>query len=86
MDITHALFDPVARLVNRHPKTVLAVMVLLAIAAIFCATLIPSQESSDQYLDKNSPAGIIYDTYNNRYGADTYILVIQGSDLSDPEL
>ena len=86
MDLMHALFEPVARLVNRHPKPVLAVMVLLAIAAIFCATLIPSQESSDQYLDKNSPAGIVYDTYNNRYGADTYILVIQGSDLSDPEL
>jgi len=86
MDVTQSLFGPVARLVNRHPKPVLAVMVLLAIAAIFCATLIPSQESSDQYIDKNSPAGIIYDTYSNRYGEDTYILVIQGSDLSDPEL
>jgi len=86
MDVTQSLFGPVARLVNRHPKPVLAVMVLLAIAAIFCATLIPSQESSDQYIDKNSPTGIIYDTYSNRYGEDTYILVIQGSDLSDPEL
>lgn len=86
MEITQALFGPVARLVNRHPKSILAVMVLLAVAAIFCATMIPSQESSDQYVDKNSPAGIVYDTYNNRYGEDTYILVIQGSDLSDPEL
>ena len=86
MELPQALFGPVARLVNRHPKSVLVLMVLLAIAAIFCATLIPSQEASDQYVDKNSPAGIIYDTYNNRYSQDTYILVIQGSDLSDPEL
>jgi hydrophobe/amphiphile efflux-3 (HAE3) family protein len=86
MEITKALFGPVARLVNHHPKAILAAMVLLAIAALFCATMVPSQESSDQYLDKNSPAGITYDLYNNRYGQDTYILVIQGSDLSDPDL
>jgi len=86
MEIPQALFGPVARLVNRHPKSILIVMVLLVIAAVFCATMIPSQESSDQYVDKNSPAGIVYDTYNNRSGEDTYILVIQGSDLSDPEL
>jgi len=86
MEKTEALFSPVAHLVNHRPKAILAAMVLLAIAALFCATMIPSQESSDQYLDKNSPAGIIYDLYNNRYGEDTYILVIQGSDLSDPDL
>ena len=86
MEKTDALFSPVAHLVNHRPKAILAAMVLLAIAALFCATMIPSQESSDQYLDKNSPAGIIYDLYNNRYGQDTYILVIQGSDLSDPDL
>ncbi|MFA6363796.1 RND family transporter [Methanoregula sp.] len=86
MEKTEALFSPVAHLVNHRPKAILATMVLLAIAALFCATMIPSQESSDQYLDKNSPAGIIYDLYNNRYGQDTYILVIQGSDLSDPDL
>ena len=86
MEKTETLFSPVAHLVNHRPKAILAAMVLLAIAALFCATMIPSQESSDQYLDKNSPAGIIYDLYNNRYGQDTYILVIQGSDLSDPDL
>jgi uncharacterized protein len=86
MEKIKALFKPVARLVNRRPKAILAVMVLLAIAALFCATMIPAQESSDQYLDKNSPAGIIYDLYNNRYGQDTYILMIQASDTSDPDL
>ena len=61
-------------------------MTVLAVIAMFFMVTIPPQPMSDQYMDKQSPAGIIYDLYNNRYGQDTYILFVKGGSPSDPEL
>ncbi|MEI6293589.1 MAG: hydrophobe/amphiphile efflux-3 (HAE3) family transporter [Methanomicrobiales archaeon] len=80
------LFGGIGGVVNRYPKAILAIMIILAVIAIFFMAAIPSQTMSDEYMDKQSPAGIIYDLYNNRYGQDTYILLIKGSSPSDPEL
>ncbi len=80
------LFSGVAGIVNRYPKAILSVMFVLAVIAMFFMTAIPSQTMSDEYMDKQSPDGIIYDLYNNRYGQDTYILLIKGTSPNDPEL
>jgi hypothetical protein len=80
------LFIGVAGIVNRYPKAILSVMLVLAVIAMFFMTAIPSQTMSDEYMDKQSPDGIIYDLYNNRYGQDTYILLIKGTSPNDPEL
>ena len=79
------LFVGVAGVVNRYPKGILAVMVVLAIIAMGFMTLIPTQSMSDEYMDKQSPLGIVYDIYNNRYGQDTYILLIKVPNPGDPE-
>lgn len=80
------VFGGVAGLVNRHPKTILAVMVLLAVIAVAFMPAIPFQTMSDEYMDKNSPSGVVYNLYNNRYGQDTYILLIRTKDPGDPLL
>jgi uncharacterized protein len=80
------LFGGVAGLVNRYPKAILAVMVILAVIAMFYMTAIPTQTMSDEYMDKQSPSGIIYDLYNDRYGQDTYMLLIEGTNPNNPEL
>jgi len=80
------LFSGVAGIVNRYPKAILSVMFVLAVIAMFFMTAIPSQTMSDEYMDKQSPDGIIYNLYNNRYGQDTYILLIKGTSPNDPEL
>ena len=80
------LFSGVAGIVNRYPKAILSVMFVLAVIAMFFMTAIPSQTMSDEYMDKQSPDGIIYNLYNNRYGQDTYILFIKGTSPNDPEL
>ncbi len=78
------VFGGIAAVVNRHPKGVLAAMTVLAIIAIGFMAAIPSQTMSDEYMDKQSPAGIVYDLYNNRYGQDTYMLLIKAPDPTDP--
>jgi hydrophobe/amphiphile efflux-3 (HAE3) family protein len=78
------LFGGVAVLVNRHPKGVLAMMVALAIVAIAFMSAIPTQTMSDEYMDKQSPAGIVYDLYNDRYGQDSYVLLIKAPNPADP--
>ena len=80
------LFGGVAGIVNRYPKAILSVMLVLAVIAMFFMMAIPAQTMSDEYMDKQSPDGIIYNLYNNRYGQDTYILLIKGTSPNDPEL
>lgn len=58
-------------------------MVILFFAGIFVATGIQFQSSSDQYLDKSTPKGILYDQYNDEFVSDTYILLIQTADPAD---
>ncbi len=80
------LFSRVASVVNQHPKAVLTIMIVFAIIAIGCMTMIPPQTMSDEYMDKQSQSGIVYNLYNNRYGQDSYVLLIKGTSAANPEL
>ncbi|EHQ35600.1 efflux RND transporter permease subunit [Methanoplanus limicola] len=73
-------------IINRHPKTILLLLVVLFICAGYFTTYIKSQNMSDQYLDKSTPKGIIYDQYNDNFVSDTYILLIQTANPADYEL
>jgi hydrophobe/amphiphile efflux-3 (HAE3) family protein len=79
-------FAVIAGVVNRFPRAVLAAMVALAIVAMVFMAAIPPYTISDEYMDKNSPAGVVFDTYSARYVQDTYILLIHAGDITDPEL
>lgn len=78
------LFGGVAAVVNRYPGAILAVMIVLAVIATGFMASIPTQTMSDEYMDKQSPAGIVYNLYNNRYGQDSYILLIKAPNPADP--
>jgi hydrophobe/amphiphile efflux-3 (HAE3) family protein len=72
--------------IYRHPKTIIAIMLVIFIFAVYFMTGLQSQSMSDQYLDKSTPKGIIYNQYNNNFVSDTYILLIQTSNPTDYEL
>jgi uncharacterized protein len=58
-------------------------MLVIFVIAGYFMTGLQSQSMSDQYLDKSTPKGIIYDQYNNNFVSDTYILLIQTSNPTD---
>ena len=78
-------FAGIASFVNRFPRAILVAMVALVIVAIVFMGAIPPYTISDEYMDKNSPAGVVFDTYSARYVQDTYILLIHAGDITDPE-
>ena len=61
-------------------------MLVIFVFAMYFMTGLQSQSMSDQYLDKSTPKGIIYDQYNSNFVSDTYILLIQTSNPTDYEL
>ncbi|ADN37492.1 efflux transporter, hydrophobe/amphiphile efflux-3 (HAE3) family [Methanolacinia petrolearia DSM 11571] len=61
-------------------------MLVIFVLAMCFMTGLQSQSMSDQYLDKSTPKGIIYDQYNSNFVSDTYILLIQTSNPTDYEL
>ncbi|WFN33720.1 hydrophobe/amphiphile efflux-3 (HAE3) family transporter [Methanogenium sp. S4BF] len=78
-----SLYSSLAGTVYRHHRSVLAAMAILLFAGLFAATGIQFESSSDQYLDKSTPEGILYDQYNEQFVSDTYILLIQTADPAD---
>jgi len=80
------LFSRVANVVNSYPKAIIAVMLVLAVIAIIFMATIPPQTESDEFMNKHSPSGMVYDLYNNRYGQDSYVLLITASNPTDPGL
>lgn len=80
------LFGRVANVVNSYPKAIIAVMLVLAVIAIIFMVTIPPQTESDEFMNKHSPSGMVYDLYNNRYGQDSYVLLITASNPTDPGL
>lgn len=80
------LFGRVANVVNSYPKAIIVVMLVLAVIAIIFMATIPPQTESDEFMDKHSPSGMVYDLYNNRYGQDSYVLLITASNPTDPGL
>ncbi|WAI02056.1 efflux RND transporter permease subunit [Methanogenium organophilum] len=81
-----SLYSSLAGAIYRHHRIVLAGMLILFFAGIIAATGIQFQSSSDQYLDKSTPKGILYDQYNEQFVSDTYILLIQTADPADYSL
>jgi hydrophobe/amphiphile efflux-3 (HAE3) family protein len=79
-------FAVVAGIVNRFPVAILVAMVALAIVAMMFMGAIPPYTISDEYMDKNSPEGVVFDAYSARYMQDTYILFIHAGDITDPAL
>ena len=77
------LYSSLAGAVFRHHRIVLTGMIILFCAGIMAATGIQFQSSSDQYLDKSTPKGILYDQYNEEFVSDTYILLVQTADPAD---
>ncbi|MCX6699771.1 MAG: hydrophobe/amphiphile efflux-3 (HAE3) family transporter [Methanomicrobiales archaeon] len=80
------LFGRVANVVNHYPKAIIVVMLVLAVIAIIFMATIPPQTESDEFMNKHSPSGMVYDIYNNRYGQDSYVLLITASNPTDPGL
>ncbi|GEM_PF-582754 len=77
------LFGWIASVIIRHPKLILAIMIVFCIVALYTSTFIPEQSMSDEYMDKTSFDGITYDNYNDRFVSDTYIILIQSSHPTD---
>lgn len=79
----NSAYGRIGRGIYRHPRTIIAVMLVLFVFAGYFTTGLQSQSMSDQYLDKSTPKGIIYNEYNNNFVSDTYILLIQTSNPTD---
>ena len=57
-------------------------VVFLCVSGILISNL-QMADNSEQYIDKSSPEGMRYDQYNNVFVKDSFVLLIQTSDVYD---
>jgi len=80
------VFNSIARFVNRRPKAVIAILVIVLIAAIYGMTLIVMQTGDDTYMNRNSPLGDANKEYKDTFHGDTVILVVETSEPLNPAI
>ena len=61
----NGIFTSVATTINRHPKSIAGLLLVIFLIAVFSMTRLTMQTSADTCLDKDSARGILY---NNSIG------------------
>ncbi|NMB79004.1 MAG: RND family transporter [Methanomicrobiales archaeon] len=80
------LFEGIAHTINRHPKLVAALVLVVFCIGLYGMTQISMQTGWETYVDKGSPAGDLQEKYNTEFKADTIILIIEAGDPLSPEV
>ncbi|HNB03807.1 MAG TPA: MMPL family transporter, partial [Methanoregulaceae archaeon] len=82
-----AIFEGIARSINRKPLLVAGLVAALFCVALFGMTQITMESGWKTYLDESSEKGIVYAEYTENFQPDsTIILIIETSDPLDPAI
>ena len=81
------IFEGIARMINRRPLLVAALVFTLFCVALYGMTQITMETGWKTYLDKNSEKGIIYSEYADNFQSDsTIILIVETANPLNPEI
>jgi len=80
------IFSTIARIVNRRPKLVIALIGIIFVIALIGTSMITMQTGTDTYLDRHSTLGITNKHYTDSFAADKLILIIETSDPLNPDV
>ncbi|UUX93099.1 efflux RND transporter permease subunit [Methanoplanus endosymbiosus] len=79
-------FEYIANLINKHPYVVAGIVIGVLLFAMYGATLTTMETGTETYLDTEKPVGSLLIHYENEFGSDTIILIIEGDDVTSPQV
>ena len=80
------LFEFIAHSIIKHPKIVAALVTLIFIVGLVGMTSLSMATGWETYVEKDSPAGALQQTYNADYTSDTIILIVEAANPYSPDV
>ncbi len=80
------LFEFIAHSIIKHPRIVAALVTLIFIVGLVGMTSLSMATGWETYVEKDSPAGALQQTYNADYTSDTIILIVEAANPYSPDV
>jgi hydrophobe/amphiphile efflux-3 (HAE3) family protein len=77
-------FEIIANAINRHTLIVAGLVVGIMLFALYGASMTEMKTGTDTYLYTDEPVGSLLIHYEEEFGSDAVILIIEGSDVTSP--
>ncbi|ADN37487.1 efflux transporter, hydrophobe/amphiphile efflux-3 (HAE3) family [Methanolacinia petrolearia DSM 11571] len=77
-------FEIIANVINRHTLIVAGLVVGVMLFALYGASMTTMKTGTDTYLYTDEPVGSLLIHYEEEFGSDSVILIIEGSDVTSP--
>lgn len=79
-------FEIIAGAIDRHTFVVAGLVIGVLLIALFGASLTTMKTGAETYLDIEEPVGSLLIHYEEVFGSDVVILIIEGSDVTNPSV
>jgi len=76
------IFKKAGEAIIAHPFTVAGIIFAVLIISLYGATSVGMETGTGTFIDMDSPSGILLDKYNEEFGKDSVILIIEADDVT----
>ncbi|MEA2035838.1 MAG: hydrophobe/amphiphile efflux-3 (HAE3) family transporter [Euryarchaeota archaeon] len=81
-----AIMDRIGRSIIYHPFAIAGAIITILLISLYGATFIQMETGTDTFIEMSSPSGILLDKYNEEFGTNTIILIIEADDTETPSV
>ena len=86
MIILKSPFEFIAESINKRPFVVAGLIITVLLLAIYGATMVTMETGTETYLDTDEPVGSLLVHYSEVFGSDAVVLIVEGEDVTRPDV
>ena len=79
-------FEYLAEMICRRPYIVAAFIAIMLIGAIYGLTMVSMKTGTETFVYPDDPVGSLINHYSDEFGSSSIILIIEGQDLTSPDV
>lgn len=79
-------FEFIAETINKRPFVVAGLIITVLLLGIYGATMTVMETGTETYLDTDEPLGSLLVHYTDMFGSDSVVLIIEGDDITSPNV
>ncbi|WAI01093.1 efflux RND transporter permease subunit [Methanogenium organophilum] len=86
MIILKSIFEFIAESINKRPYVVAGLIITVLLLGIYGATMTVMETGTKTYLNTDKPVGSLLIHYTDVFGSDTVVLIVEGEDVTSPDV
>jgi hydrophobe/amphiphile efflux-3 (HAE3) family protein len=80
-----SVFEYIGKEISRRPGSILAIVAVILFCSLIGTTFITMESGTSTYIDKDTPRGMLLDSYTQNFQSDSLMLIIESDDVLSPD-